>query len=162
MNLNVRRRMLASMETAKFRISHLLTLMAVAAVSTALATINIQLLLILLSLWIGTTTAMLCHGAIKMIAWQTSITCLLVLDLCGACTISYGSWVIQSNPNAYPNSISLGDPVTAFLIGVIACTPIAGVLAIFSIGIAWLILNTLHNDRIDEQRVADEALDQPF
>lgn len=149
------------METAKFRISHLLTLMAMAAVSTALATINIQLLVILTSLWIGTTTAMLCHGAFQMVPWQTFITCLLVLDLCGASTISYGSWVIQSNPNAYPNSISLGDPVTAFLIGFIACTPIAAVLAILSTGIAWLILNTLHNVRIDEQRGADEALDQP-
>ena len=132
-------------ETPKFQISHLLWLMTIVAVSAAIASIDTQLLFIIFTLWITTTTALICQGSLKMGLGQTSIACVLVLDLCGASLISFSSWVVQSNPNTYPNSISLGDPLTAFVIGFLAFTPIASVLSLISTGIGLLILKAFRN-----------------
>ncbi len=147
------------MEKARFRIGSVFTLMTMAAVSTTVATVNHVLLAITIALWIGAITSLVCLSVLTMPPWRTFIVAWIVLDLCGACLTSFGSWAVRSSPNIYPNSISLGDPATSFLIGFIVLSPIAGALAICSTGIAWLVLkNTLHTVTIERRRAADDNL----
>ncbi len=147
------------MGKARFRIASVFTLMTMAGISTTVATMNHVLLAITIALWIGAVTALVCLSSLTMPPWRTFVVTWIVLDLCGACLTSFGSWAVRSNPNAYPNSISLGDPPISLLIGFIVLSPIAGALAICSTGIAWLILkNTLHTVTIGQRRAADGNL----
>ena len=158
----VRREMLAPMETRQYRISLLFWLMIMVAVSASLAGISRQFLFIVVALWISMITVLICLGPLKMGFWLTSLACVLVMDLCGASLCAFGSWVVTSNPSAYPNSISLGDPPMAFVIGFLAFTPVAIVFSLASTGTGWLIQNRLGNAIIGEPSDAHQALDRPF
>ena len=71
---------------------------------------------------------------------KTMLSSFLILDFCGAILIGISSWVVRSNPGAHPNSISLGDPATAFVIGLLAFTPIATVYSLVSAATVFLLL----------------------
>jgi len=158
----VRRKMNASMKTHRYRISYLFWLMTTVAGSAGLGSINSQWMFLIVALWISIATAFICQGPLRMGFRGTSILCLLVLDLCGASLVAFGSWVVHSNPSVYPNSISLGDPATSFVIGFIAFTPVATVFSLASAGIGFLVLNQSRKVIIDEQSDAHQALGQPF
>lgn len=146
----VRREVLASMETRQYRISLLFWLMTMVAVSVALAGINTQFLFLVVALWISMITVLICYRTLRMGFGLTSLVCVLVLDVCGASLCAFNSWVVESNPTAYPHSISLGDPPTAFLIGFLAFTPGAIVFSLVSTGIGWLTQNRSECAIIDE------------
>jgi hypothetical protein len=158
----VRREVLASMETRQYRISLLFWLMTMVAVSVALAGINTQFLFLVVALWISMITVLICYRTLRMGFGLTSLVCVLVLDVCGASLCAFNSWVVESNPTAYPHSISLGDPPTAFLIGFLAFTPGAIVFSLVSTGIGWLTQNRSECAIIDEPSDARQALDRPF
>ena len=153
--------MLASMLTSQYRISLLFWLMIMVAVSAALAGISRQFLFIVVAFWISMITALICLRPLKMGFGLTSLMCVLVMDLCCASLCALGSWVVMSNPTSYPNTISLGLPPTAFVIGFLAFTPVAIVFSLASTGIGWLIRNRLGNAVIDKPSDAHQALDRP-
>ena len=128
------------MERPRFRIKHLFWLMMFAAVSSLVARISGLWMFLIVVAWISIAMTLFCRGTLRIGIGKTMMPSFLVLDLCGAHFIGITSWVVRLNPSAYSNSISLGDPATAFMIGCLAFSPIATVFALVSAATSYLIL----------------------
>lgn len=114
--------------------------MTIAAVSTLLARIGALWMFLIVEAWISVAVTMFCRGFLRIGIGKTMLLSFLILDLGGAFLIGITSRVVRLNPSANPNSISLGEPVTAFMIGCMALAPIATVFSLVSAATGFLIL----------------------
>ena len=113
------------LKRSQFGIKQLFWLTLAVAVSAAIVKIDIATIFLLVPLWLATFSSLVTHVFLRWKLPTTLIFSFLALDIGGALFVGFCTWLVRSNPSHYPNSITLGDSLTAFMIGLLVLAPAA-------------------------------------